>query len=563
MSAGNAKHHPGDVTFDELSAEQKQAIARGWGLDPVADIAAARTYFDQRPPQNRWQIVTASSQTDGSYEQQVQRTAANAGPEETEAFVAMNSTVRPAKSNVVSLHARETMPDLAGDHLNARRFLDEHGTDVRYSPELGRWFIWNESWWQEDRLEQIKVKAAETIDNLRPWTLEATGDTDYKRRARHYEQSTRAGRRDSLLSIAGVESDVVVGINDLDAHPYLLACKNGTVDLRTSELMPANREHLITCGVPIDFDPDASSKEWEAFIDEIFLNDRELAAYVQRLLGYCLTGAVREHVMPVFYGAGSNGKSTLVGVVQDLLGDKITMTAPEGLVVNHHHEPHPERFAALRGKRMVVSNELEAKAVLAEQTVKMLTGGDTLSARELYGRRFDFAPSHKVILLTNHRPRVRGTDHAIWRRLRLVPFDYTVPPESQDGDLRRRFVEEQGRAILTWLVYGAVLWHDIGLLSAAAVDNATTAYRESQNTLAAFLGECTVETAGARTKVGDLYDRWRSWCDTVGEKTVGRKQDFVVALEETSLKVISRDKTRWVVDLGIRTETEVSSCLTP
>ena len=314
--------------------------------------------------------------------------------------------------------------------------------------------------------------------------------------------------------------------------------------------------------MPVAYDPDAQSKEWEDFVAEIFLDDRELVAFGQRLLGYCLTGAVREHVLAVFYGSGSNGKSTLVGVVQDLLGDRLTMAAPEGLVVNQHHEPHPERIASLRGKRLVVSSELEAKAVLAEQLVKALTGGDTLSARELYGRRFGFAPSHKIVLLTNHRPRVRGTDNAIWRRLRLVPFAFTVPPERQDGDLRRRFVEEQAAAVLTWLVYGAVAWHEIGLGTAKAVDEATSAYRESQNTLAHFLAECTVEAPGQRTKLGHLYERWRAWCDVAGER-VGRQQDFTTALEEASVKVVVRDRTKWAFDLEIRSEGEASSCLIP
>ena len=229
-------NHPGDVEFEALRGEQQRSIAVGWD----ATLAEAATIFNSMSTEDRWHIITASARIDGSYGQAVQQTAANADPATTEAFVASNSTTgRPKSKKVVGLHTREAMPDIAGDHLNARRFLDEHGTDVRYSPELGRWFIWNGSWWEEDRLEQIKVRAAETIDNLRLWTIEATGEADYKRRVRHYEQSTRAGRRDALLSIAGVEPDVVVAIGDLDAYPYYLACDNGTVDLRTAELLPA------------------------------------------------------------------------------------------------------------------------------------------------------------------------------------------------------------------------------------------------------------------------------------------------------------------------------------
>jgi putative DNA primase/helicase len=311
----------------------------------------------------------------------------------------------------------------------------------------------------------------------------------------------------------------------------LLACRNGTVDLATGNLLPADRGHLITHGVEIEYDSEARSELWDQFISTVFNHDAGLIAYVQRLLGYCLTGIVREHIVPVFTGVGSNGKSTLLGVVQDILGD-LAVTAPEGLILHQAHQPHPERLAALRGRRLVVSAELEKEAVLAEQTVKMLSGGDTISARELYGRRFNFKPSHKVVLVTNYRPRVRGTDYAIWRRLRVVPFETVIPDDVQDLTLRHRLVEEHGPATLAWLVCGAVEWFRHGLGAAEAVSIATEEYRTAQDTIASFLAECTTSVdATVRTKVGDLFKVWRSWCDEAGERP-GRSQDFTKALEE-------------------------------
>ena len=231
------------------------------------------------------------------------------------------------------------------------------------------------------------------------------------------------------------------------------------------------------------------------------------------------------------------------------MGDH-AMTAPDGLVIRHDHEPHPERIAALRGRRLVVSNELEQKAVLAEQTVKMLTGGDILSARELYGRRFNFTPSHKVLLVSNHKPKVRGTDHAIWRRIRLIPFETIIPVDQQDGDLRRRLVDDHGSGVLAWLVAGAVAWHIGGLGSAAAVDAATEEYKAAQDTFGAFLAECTVEVPRTRTKVGDLFDVWRRWCDQTGERA-GRKQDFSGALDDHGFEVETYQGGKYVLGLGI------------
>ena len=301
----------------------------------------------------------------------------------------------------------------------------------------------------------------------------------------------------------------------------------------------------------MDYIVDADPAKWEAFIETTFDGDTDLMAFVQRLLGYCITGMVKEHVLPVLHGAGANGKSVLTGVVQDLLGDH-AMTAPDGLVIRHDHEPHPERIAALRGRRLVVSNELEQKAVLAEQTVKMLTGGDILSARELYGRRFNFSPTHKVLLVSNHKPKVRGTDHAIWRRIRLVPFETTIPVDEQDADLRRHLVEEHGPAVLAWLVRGARTWHTEGLGSAAAVDAATEEYKATQDTFGAFLSECTVEIPRTRTKVGDLFSTWQRWCEQSGERP-GRKQDFTGALEDHDFEIESYQNAKSVVGLGIAT----------
>lgn len=369
--------------------------------------------------------------------------------------------------------------------------------------------------------------AADTIDRLRLWVAEASGD-DFKRRAAHYQASTRSGRIDGLLSVAGTDPDVAVLVEQLDTHHHLLACHNGTVDLRTGQLTAADPSLLITRGIEVDYDPEAQSDLWDGFIATAFSDDKDLIGYVQRLLGYCLTGWVEDHVVPVLTGVGANGKSTLIGVVQDLLGEH-AITAPEGLVILRRQTAHPEQLAVLRGRRLVISAELEQQATLAEATVKTLSGGDTISARELYGRRFNFRPTHKIVLVTNHRPKVRGTDHAIWRRLRVVPFERVIEPEEQDPALRRRLVEEHAPAVLAWLVRGAVEWSETGLGEADAVKLATEDYRTAEDTIATWLAERTVDVQRARTKVGELYDDWRQWCAEFGEAP-GRRQDFQPAL---------------------------------
>jgi putative DNA primase/helicase len=190
-----------------------------------------------------------------------------------------------SRENVVPMREPTGVPEVAGDHLNSQRFLDVHRGLVRRSPELGRWYIWNGAWFQEDRLDRVLELAAETIDYLRLWVGESENSDEFKRRSRHYEASSKAGRRDALLDVAGTDPDVVVGVEQLDAHPYLLACRNGTVDLRTGELQAASTDDLISRGIEVEYDPAAESERWEEFISTTFNGDYELIGFVQRLLG--------------------------------------------------------------------------------------------------------------------------------------------------------------------------------------------------------------------------------------------------------------------------------------
>ncbi|MHB8322989.1 MAG: DNA primase family protein [Candidatus Dormibacteria bacterium] len=448
--------------------------------------------------------------------------------------------------------------ELAGDHLNAERFLADHATDVLWVPELTRWFVWNGSWWAEDRAERVQELARQTVDRLRPWVQEPnTSPEEMKRRAAHYASSARSGRVEALLLVARYQDRIKAAVEELDRDPYLLACRNGTVDLRTGDLRSAQRKDLLTRGVAVDFDLAARSDLWERFLGTTFGGDSELIAYVQRLMGYSSTGVVTEHVAPVFHGSGANGKSTFVGVICDLLGDA-AIVAPQGLfTADQRFEPHPERIATLRGRRLVVTYELEQRVTLAEGLVKTLTGGDRLSAREIQGRRFEFAPNHKVLIVTNHRPRVRGTDESIWRRLWLVPFTHTVEVADRIRDLREQLVRDHGKAVVAWLVAGAVAWFQSGLGEARAVTAATASYRADQDTMAAFLAEVTEADSQARVKVGNLWKLWQQWSEAAGERP-GRKQEFSTALADHGFEIETYQGARFAK--GLR---EVSLGLNP
>lgn len=451
------------------------------------------------------------------------------------------ATTKPIDDGPSMVHA-------AGDHLNAERFLDEHGADVRYSPELARWFVWNGSWWDEDRLELTQELARATIDGLRSWVSDAPTGEMWKQRSRHYEQSTRSGRRDGLLAIARTDRKVAVAVDELDRHAHLLACRNGTVNLRSGELELADRSLLLTRGLTVDYRQEARSDAWDAFLSRTFAGNRDTIGYVRRLMGYAVTGEVAEHVLPIFYGTGANAKSTIITAFTTLLGQHASV-APEGLLTETKHEQHPERLAALRGRRLVVSSELERRATLAEGLIKSITGGDRISARFLYGQRFDFLPTHTIVLVTNHMPRVRGTDEAIWRRLRMVPFTTTIPPADRIPDYGQRLATEHGEAILAWLVAGAVDWYAGGLVEAEQVRRATLEYRKREDVFSRFLEERTTAIDG-RTRIKHLRESWKAWARNAGAG-VGRDQDFTEWLQVRGHAVETYQGAKFVCGVGI------------
>ncbi len=434
---------------------------------------------------------------------------------------------------------------VAGDFLNAERFLTVYGDDIRWVPELRAYFIWNGSRWEEDRTDRAPAAAQETISKLRPWAAEeGIAESEAKRRFSHYLASAKGGRAEALLAVA--RTRIAIGIKDLDQHPYLLAAKGATIDLRSGEVKDPDRADLITRGSDHEYHPDAKGDNWVKVLETTFGGDQELIQYFQRLMGYASTGVVAEHVCPVFYGRGGNGRSTILGAISDILGE-LAMVAPDGLFIAQTHPQHPERIASLRGRRLVISFELESKPTLAEGLVKTLTGGDRLTAREIQGRRFEFAPTHKVGLVCNHKPRVTGTDEGIWRRLQLMPFEHQIPPGEVDGNLRQKLVQREGEAILAWLVQGAVAWARDGLGQNPTVQAASEAYRASQDSVGLFLSE---QTQPARTDlaVKDLWAKWVLRCQETNERP-GRQQDFSAALEEHGIKLGDHQNKRFAKNL--------------
>ncbi len=252
------------------------------------------------------------------------------------------------------------------------------------------------------------------------------------------------------------------------------------------------------------------------FLDDVFLRDAEQVAFVQRLCGYFLTGSTRNHVLPIAHGVGANGKTTFMRGLEAVLGD-YARPAPAGMFELRRDSRDDQHVALLWGLRLVVGHETERGAELREAFVKNATGGDVLSGRRLYGEPFDFRPTHKLVLATNHRPRVRGTDLGIWRRILLVPFEarFTAEAGNLDPDMLEKLVAELS-GILNWMMDGAIEWWDQGLDPPAKVRTATEEYRKAEDLVQQFVDDrCDLDDAAA-TLSRELYGAFKLWCDGQG-----------------------------------------------
>jgi putative DNA primase/helicase len=416
---------------------------------------------------------------------------------------------------------------------NARRFAAAYGEDLRYVPAWGKWLVWTGQRWQEDETGTVIERAKDLVRALLINAAHGSG-RDSQELAKHALRSQAAARVQAMVALAETEKPIPVTPDQLDADPWLLNVLNGTLNLRTGELQPHRREDLITKLAPVAYDPAAPCPRWEALLKRILGGDDELIGFVQRAAGYSLTGDTREQCAFFPWGTGANGKSTLLNALQGVLGDYARQTPPETLLLKREGGI-PNDLARLHGARFVCAVETEAGRRLAEAQLKQMTGGDRIVARFLNREFFEFVPQFKVWLATNHRPVIRGTDGAIWRRIRLIPFTVTIPDAEQDRELPEKLkIEYPG--ILRWLVEGCLAWQRAaGLGMPAPVRDAVAGYRAEQDALAPFLNEQCVTGAeagaDAETSKAALYADYTGWCAQSGEKPMS-KVELGKALKE-------------------------------
>ena len=397
-----------------------------------------------------------------------------------------------------------------------RSLLDRHGHRLRYCYDWRKWIVWNKRCWAPDETGELERLAKMVLDEA---ILEALLESEQKTRERRvvgFVKCMRENRIKPTIDLARSESGVPVKASELDADQWLLNVGNGTVDTRTGELREHRQADLLTKLAGTDYEQAAECPRFLAFMDRIFAGNQDLISFVQRSFGYALTGSTRERVIFVFYGTGDNGKSTLINIVLEVLGGYATQAAPDVLLLKRRDE-HPAAIADLEGKRLVAAIETEQGHRLAECLVKQLAGGDRVKSRGMYEKYRELKWVAKLVLACNHKPVIRGTDHAIWRRIKLVPFNVTIPPKDMDLDLPEKLRAERP-GILRWLIDGSVGWQIHGLGEPKEVTDATREYRADSDVLAAFLKAECILSPGASVSKKALRAAYSEWCGQNGYK---------------------------------------------
>jgi putative DNA primase/helicase len=439
----------------------------------------------------------------------------------------------PIEDNLIS--ASELLePKHLTDLGNAERLIDNRGEDLRYCDPLGGWLCWDGKRWQQDNSGQVYRWAMDTVRGIYHEASEEKNASKRIALGEWAKSSEFASHIDNMIRLA--RSLVPATPDEFDVNPWLLNVQNGTLDLRTGELYPHRRGDMSMKMTSTEYHPDAKAPTWEAFLERAMKHDREMIAFLQRAVGYSLTGVTGEEVLFVIYGSGRNGKSKFLGAIQDTLGlDYAQQMPPQTLMLKRGETGATSELARLKGARFAATIETGEGGRLDEALVKQATGGDLISARYLYKEYFEYKPTHKIWLATNHKPQVRGTDEGIWSRIILIPFGVFIPPLERDGDLAEKLAAE-ATGILAWAVQGCMDWQRERLALPEVVREATQEYREAMDAIGEFIEERCVIGDEFEIGASDLFAAYKDWASVNSEYTYNQRR-FGDALSERGYEV--------------------------
>jgi putative DNA primase/helicase len=408
------------------------------------------------------------------------------------------------------------------DSGNAERLVDRFGPDLRYCHPWKKFLVWKGGRWCSDQEARALGFSKHIARGLYGEASKCLDPNQREAIARWAHTSEKAERRRAMVELVRCEPGIPVLPGQLDQHPFKLNCANLTLDLATGEVYEHRREDCLTRLCPTRYEPSAQCPRFLAFLERVQPDD-EVRAYLKRFFGYCLCGDVGEQVLGVSTGEGANGKSVLMGALQHTLSPDYAIQIPSDLLLNRDQRGHPTEIADLFGVRLAIGIETPKGRALDESLVKQLTGGDRLRARRMKENFWEFDPTHKLVLVTNHMPSITASDYAMIRRLHVVRFDVTIPDSERDRKLPGKLKSER-EGILVWLVEGFHEWRERGLDPPSSVLWTPPTASSPRTPVEEFVELFIVRKLGARTRATVLFDAFLHWCAENGSPAVSQQE---------------------------------------
>jgi putative DNA primase/helicase len=433
---------------------------------------------------------------------------------------------------------------LCTDTRNGKEFAADHGESIRYVPEWG-WLRYDEKRWAPANYEEMMALAKKTAERMLRDAARTKDHEAQTRQLRHAVKTLQVPFLKRMLEAARSEDPILARVDDFDRDPLTLNCENGALDLRNGQLWGHEEDQHLTKLAKVNYEPTATAPLWEKFLAEV-LPDQSIRSYLQRWLGYCMTGIADEQAVLFLWGDGQNGKSTATVVPLKILGD-YAQTVNASTIIRRSNDGVRNDLACLKDVRYASIAEYPENKPLDEAFIKSATGGENVRARHLYKEFFEFKPTFKAVVTTNTKPIVIGGDHGIWRRIKLIPFTVRIPDDKKDPKFMDKLFDRERSGILNWMLRGYWDWQEQGLHEPPEVTRAVQEYRLEMDVIAHFLNDRAEQALGEETAAADLYGAYQQWCHLNGHRAKSQKT-FGTEMTKRGVEKRRDAKGRWTYE---------------
>jgi putative DNA primase/helicase len=434
---------------------------------------------------------------------------------------------------------------------NSERMVFRYRNQIRYCHTWKKWLIWNGRRWKPDNRQDIYGLAKDTVRSIYSEAARMEEEASRSRLVDHAVKSESLYEIKAMIEMA--QNDLAISPEDLDKNPMLFNCQNGTLDLSTGKLRRHNQADCLSKMSPVVYDAEGQCPNWVRFLERLFNGEDSLINFLQQAIGYTLTGKVTEKALFVFVGDGDNGKTTLLEAVRFMMGDYAGTVEINHLMQSASGAEQQRAIADLHGRRFITASEAEEGQKLNVAKIKQITGMGRLTGCRIYGSAFEFDPLFKLFIDANHKPVIRGSDLAIWNRIRLVPFNVSIPKAKQDRHLLSK-LKDEAPGILAWAVRGCLEWQQHKhLVSPSAVSEAGENYRQEMDLVQDFVGDSCECDASATTLFTTLYSRYQHWCEQIREQPISTTA-FGKWLEGHGFRAVRKSGARMRQGLRLKPE---------